>query len=353
MLFLSLLTACGLQGPTPIAVLPASVNPNTLSAALVLGDELVVLGEGAAAQLNLVTGASTTSAPPDFGEWCYYSPRPLVVGEQIFTAYGLEGWGSDDLGRTWTELPGPPTPSDLPQRRLVFPLSDGGLLTVLEAIPDDDLSPTPPARVGRAGPGSWSMAPSFVSTGIESVTVGLPLAGGGVALVGALDHGSTHAEVEVVVRFDGEGAQPPITLPSGMKGLWREIIALQGGELVFLVPEHEPGKPAPTFSALVGATEAMPVALPSDAPPAQFATVALADGRLLLTGGLINGAPTAETWLLDPKTAAWTPGPPLPRPRAGHFAAQAPDGRVLLVGGVGVDWLGREAPLLEVDVLAM
>jgi hypothetical protein len=111
--------------------------------------------------------------------------------------------------------------------------------------------------------------------------------------------------------------------------------------------------PAPTFSALVGATEAKPVALPSDEPAAQFASVALADGRLLLTGGLINGAPTAETWLLDPKTAAWTPGPPMPRPRAGHVAAQAPDGRVLLVGGVGVDWLGREAPLAEVDVLAL
>ncbi|MCK6522749.1 hypothetical protein L6R49_15065 [Myxococcota bacterium] len=42
-----------------------------------------------------------------------------------------------------------------------------------------------------------------------------------------------------------------------------------------------------------------------------------------------------ESWLLEPKTAAWTPGSPMPRPRAGHVAAQAPDGWVLLVGGVG------------------
>jgi hypothetical protein len=176
--------------------------------------------------------------------------------------------------------------------------------------------------------------------------------GGGAALVGALKHGSTQAEVEIVLRFDGEGVEHPVALPYGLKGIWREIIALQGGELVFLVPQHEAGTPTPTFSALVGATKAQPVALPSDEHAAQFASVALADGRLLLTGGLINGAPTAETWLLTPKTAAWTPGPPMPQPRAGHLATQAPDGRVLLVDGVGVDWLGREAPLVELDVLA-
>jgi hypothetical protein len=43
----------------------------------------------------------------------------------------------------------------------------------------------------------------------------------------------------------------------------------------------------------------------------------------------------------------------MPRPRAGHVAAQAPDGSVLLVGGVGVDWLGWETPLAEVEVLAL
>jgi hypothetical protein len=303
MLLLFTLVACGLQTPAPIAVLPGSVNPTTLTAALVVGDELIVLGEGASTQLNLVTGASTSSATPDFGESCYYSPRPLVVGERIFTAYGAGVWGSDDLGRTWTELPGPPTLTDPPQRRLVFPLSDGGLLTVLEVIPDDDLSSTPPARIGRAAPGGWATAPRFPSTGIESVTVGLPLTGGRAALVGAPNHGSTHAEVEVVVRFDGEGVQPPVTLPYGLKVLWREIIALQDGEPVFLVPEHEPGKPPPTFSALVGTTEAQPVALPSGAHATQFASVALTDGRLLLTGGVLDGAPTGETWLLDPKTA--------------------------------------------------
>ena len=43
----------------------------------------------------------------------------------------------------------------------------------------------------------------------------------------------------------------------------------------------------------------------------------------------------------------------MPRPRTGHIAAQAPDGRVLLVSGVGVDWLGREALLVEVVVLTL
>ena len=70
-------------------------------------------------------------------------------------------------------------------------------------------------------------------------------------------------------------------------------------------------------------------------------------------GEFLHRARSNETWILNPNTATWTPGPPLPRPRAGHVAAQAPNDRVLLVGGVGVDWLGREAPLAEVDVLAL
>jgi hypothetical protein len=92
---------------------------------LVVGDELVVLGNGASTQLNLITGASTSSATPNFGESCYYSSILAVVGERIFTAYGGGGRGSDDLDRTWAELPSPPKLTDSSPRRLVFPLSDG------------------------------------------------------------------------------------------------------------------------------------------------------------------------------------------------------------------------------------
>ena len=70
----------------------------------------------------------------------------------------------------------------------------------------------------------------------------------------------------------------------------------------------------------------------------------LRDGRVLATGGLDPGNPfeytselnlIATTEIFDPATDTWMEGPELAEPRYEHTATLLPDGRVLLVGGIG------------------
>lgn len=66
----------------------------------------------------------------------------------------------------------------------------------------------------------------------------------------------------------------------------------------------------------------------------------LADGRVFLAGGLdmeSDGDVTAATEIYLPSIQEFVPGPVLPAPRAGHSATLLADGRVLLVGGVDSD----------------
>ena len=68
----------------------------------------------------------------------------------------------------------------------------------------------------------------------------------------------------------------------------------------------------------------------------------LADGRVLLAGGttiVFTPLPAAQTLatttIFDPKTRSFAAGPDLLAPRASHAAVRLADGRVLLAGGVG------------------
>lgn len=70
----------------------------------------------------------------------------------------------------------------------------------------------------------------------------------------------------------------------------------------------------------------------------------LQDGRVLAAGGIDPGHPyeysteqnlIAMTEIYDPATDIWTKGPDLSEPRYQHTATLLPDGRVLLVGGIG------------------
>lgn len=67
----------------------------------------------------------------------------------------------------------------------------------------------------------------------------------------------------------------------------------------------------------------------------------LADGRVLVTGDGLSGfggidgfgAITGAAEIYDPETGKWTPTTPLSRTRTGHTLTLLPDGRVLAVGG--------------------
>ena len=75
----------------------------------------------------------------------------------------------------------------------------------------------------------------------------------------------------------------------------------------------------------------------------------LPDGRVLIAGGTtidFSPLPSARaldtTTVFDPKSRTFAPGPAMQFARTSHAAALAPDGRVLLIGGVGrsdTEWI--------------
>ncbi len=76
---------------------------------------------------------------------------------------------------------------------------------------------------------------------------------------------------------------------------------------------------------------------------ALHAMVELADGRVLATGGVLDGLPggqatpgdaTARAWLYDPSTDRWSEVGAMVHARAGHAIVALPDGSALVIGGV-------------------
>ncbi len=65
-------------------------------------------------------------------------------------------------------------------------------------------------------------------------------------------------------------------------------------------------------------------------PRAQHAAVTLADGRVLVTGGM-NHAPTASTEIYDPASDTWAGAASLPQALYGHSAALS--GELVVVSG--------------------
>ncbi|MCK6525077.1 kelch repeat-containing protein [Myxococcota bacterium] len=353
MLLLCLLTACGLDDPAPLATLPYALSVDTPPLALVVANRLVVLSptDARVARLDL-TALTWDEAPLPGG--LPLDLRLEVVGDRL-TLWGarldtLGIWNTDDGGLTWRELTTEAAADG--RASLMLPLSDGRLLWVVERldVEEADLTTTTlaaQARVAAAPGDAWSDVPGAGRLG--TISVALPAPGGQALLLGGETGMPEEGVVSWASRFDGAQLVPGPVLPE--RQAWARSVVLVGGEVALLEPMF--ADPGDAIGLLVRVDSAVMLDAPGEPLEGRFAATPLADGRLLLTGGVLNGAPTAETWLLDPKTAAWTPGPPMSRPRAGHVAAQAPDGRALLVGGVGVDWLGREVALAEVDVLAL
>ncbi len=73
-------------------------------------------------------------------------------------------------------------------------------------------------------------------------------------------------------------------------------------------------------------------------PRSAHTATLLKDGRILLTGGMLSAIgqelPTTSTEIFDPQTGTIQPGARMSVPRAGHTATLLADGDVLITGGV-------------------
>ena len=108
--------------------------------------------------------------------------------------------------------------------------------------------------------------------------------------------------------------------------------------------------PAPIASAeLFEPLQRTTTALPSmSLPRAGHQAVRLADGRVLLSGGVTTGGLVSSSCeFFDPAVMAFVPAPSMSVPRAGHQLTRLDDGRVLASGGI-TDWQNAATNLIAV-----
>jgi hypothetical protein len=146
------------------------------------------------------------------------------------------------------------------------------------------------------------------------------------------------------------------SLPNDWSGF--SATRLHSGD-VLLAGGTMPQGTAPDGTSLTGVTShvmlwdhAKGLLVPAENMPVGLyghSTAVLADGRVLLVGGVDTvgtlglADPVTRAEIFDPAARSWSVAAPLPAARGSAIAVTLPDGRVLLVGGSGI-WLGPSAP---------
>ena len=310
---------------------------------------------------------------------------PTVVASDFIHAPSgpVGGVRTSDLGDFFIEVDGAPT-SDFASCRgcLLTVLDDGRVLKVGQYRGKTDLGqiwdPTTGSwsTVGRAN-GQWGKPDGHARP------AGLLLDDGRVLVVGFLRYfGPTGLDVETIVQVfdpdtgtfdlistlrDAPDRSPAIELSDG-----RVLIASSGrGGFIYdplddsftgtgeasltskmaVPPEGLVALPDgrallvewsaltiydPTTDQFRGVGEIYP--LTSSYLPTRLATTVLKDGRVLLTGGVLDNGSTggkrlADAVVFDPVSETVTPVGPMLEPRAGHSAVALSDGRVVIIGG--------------------
>ena len=73
------------------------------------------------------------------------------------------------------------------------------------------------------------------------------------------------------------------------------------------------------------------------APRVNAAAARLEDGRVVVSGGQVGGAASADVEIFDPVAGTSTFAATMAAPRAWHASSRLADGRVLIVGGATAD----------------
>ncbi len=254
---------------------------------------------------------------------------------------------------SWTPLPKPPTQRIQPDMVL---LDDGRVLVVggqdtEPPSPQDAILPfVGTAEIFNPETGEWQQAatmdqPLFRQTAVL-LSDGRVLVVGGDMFDGTLT-GSARAEIydpatDTWIPTEDMGVErgrPNAVLLSDGRVLvtgdrFLDIQALTGKAEVY---DPDTGTWTPTEDL--------------SKPIVDHSLTLLPDGRVLAAGGAhplnINHGDYTTTEIFDPATNSWSPGPELSHPRAHHSATLLPDGRVLLIGGIGSENVGN--PLTSMD----
>ena len=239
---------------------------------------------------------------------------------------------------SWTPLPGPSVPRGVPDMEL---LNDGRVLVVggLD-IGSSDSSSQPDsvsaAEIFYPETNEWQQAAAMNQAAEDQATV--LLSDGRVLVVGGtMSDGRETARAEL---YDpATDTWTSIGNMSVERGRPKAILLSDGRVLVT-------GDGRLDFGAITGSseiydpdTDKWTSAAGMSYPRIGHTLTALPDGRVLAAGG---ENPTGSDYLIystteifDPVANSWSPGPELSEPRSEHSTTLLPDGRVLVVGGIG------------------
>ena len=122
-------------------------------------------------------------------------------------------------------------------------------------------------------------------------------------------------------------------LGSGPRDNVTEVLIAGGATGSIIIPS--PLASAELYNVLTRSVSVLP---DMSLPRAGHGSVRLADGRILVTGGMTNGGVvTSNCEVFNPALLLFEAAPAMSSPRAGHGLTLLDDGRVLATGGVG-DW---------------
>lgn len=162
-----------------------------------------------------------------------------------------------------------------------------------------------------------------------------PAADGSILAAGGVQT-AAQRYLPALEEWEVVGVAPP-SLPFG------QVTALADGRLLYTGGIGPDGQPS-SQAALLDPANLSVQFLTTLTPRAGHTATLLADGRVLVAGGFqaidptdlltLFGGLTATTEIFDPKSGTFAPGPTMLEPRALHSATRASDGRVLIAGGL-------------------
>jgi hypothetical protein len=146
------------------------------------------------------------------------------------------------------------------------------------------------------------------------------------------------------IATDTFAAGPTMTTPRSLHTCTR----LPNGQWLLTGGVQQTNDPQASCELYDPATDSFVATAPMGTPRTGHTATLLPNGKVLVTGG-IQAMPVTPTQLqpireivnsteiYDPATGAWTAGPNMSTPRAGHSAIVRPNGQVALVGGISWD----------------
>lgn len=344
---MKLLSALSLACSVLALSAPATAEADLTRTGGVLGDQIQYHLVGDPGQAYIFVPATSTGPTPlavlDPGD-----PRVAGVGLELlnFVKFGpLDGMGEKTL--TFA-LPASPGLAGLVVHAQMFTAPGVGTLV-------DELSSVNSVTLGASGDSYASIGglpQSQAGFGAAALQDGRVALGGGAIPTVA---GGTVATAAVRVfdgqtqAFEGAGVLPYQVINPAATRLADGRVLFSGGidDTNLVLNRAAIWDPATQTSIEVGTMST---------PRVQHTATLLADGRVFVTGGtssvnatdplasLSNILATSE--IFDPTTGGWTPAASLPDPRIGHGATLLPSGRVLITGGLEVDFFFFPLPAI-------